>query len=208
MKLGLITDIHEHVGHLRTALDCLQQERVDQVVVIGDLVQMGEEIEETCRLLTTAKAVGVWGNHDYGLCYKPTHETRCRYGESVLTYMTSLLPRLQIDDCHFMHIEPWLNPTELADLWYFDGIPESVEALSRIFALPHRLMFAGHYHCWLLATPQGVEPWRGEQPIRLIRSNRYFAVIGALCEGRFAIYDTDSCELVPFNVGSRGPTTE
>lgn len=208
MKLGLITDIHEHVRNLRTALDCFEQERVDQVVVIGDLFQMGEEIEETCRLLTAAKAVGVWGNHDYGLCYEPTGETRCRYGQSVLAYMTSLQPRLQVEDCHFTHVEPWLNPAELADLWYFDGIPESAEALARIFALPHRVMFVGHFHRWLLATPQSVCEWWGEQPVRLVKSNRYFAVIGALCEGRFAIYDTDSCELVPFNVASTEPKTE
>ena len=51
MKLGLITDIHEHVEHLRTALDRFHSEGVDQVVLIGDVLEMGKRMEETCRLL-------------------------------------------------------------------------------------------------------------------------------------------------------------
>jgi len=37
MKLGLLTDIHEQVDHLRSALDQFRQERVEQVVFLGDL---------------------------------------------------------------------------------------------------------------------------------------------------------------------------
>jgi len=62
MKLGLITDIHEHVEHLRVALDRLRREQVNQIVVIGDVCEAGERIEETCRLLAEAKVVGVWCN--------------------------------------------------------------------------------------------------------------------------------------------------
>ncbi len=66
MKLGFLTDIHEHVEHLRVALDQFRIEGIDQVVVIGDLFEQGRRIEETCRLLAEASAVGVWGNHDFG----------------------------------------------------------------------------------------------------------------------------------------------
>ena len=50
MKLGLLTDIHEHVENLRTALDRFRVEQVNQIVVIGDVFEMGHRIEETCRL--------------------------------------------------------------------------------------------------------------------------------------------------------------
>ncbi len=75
MKLGLLADIHEHVEHLKTALHNFQNLGVDQIVVIGDVFDSGKQIRETCRLLADAGAVGVWGNHDYGLC--PTRMTRC-----------------------------------------------------------------------------------------------------------------------------------
>ena len=200
MKLGLITDIHEHVELLRLALDRFDHERVDHVVVIGDVFEMGQRIEETCRLLSGVNAIGVWGNHDYGLCVDPDEEARARYSAAVIDYMTSLRPRLEVGGCHFTHVEPWLNPEEVADLWYFEGPPDEHQKLERIFnAVPHRIMFAGHYHKWLLVTPQGIVDWRGDSPIRLSDADRYFMVVGALCKGWSATFDTVTSELIPFN---------
>lgn len=199
MKLGLLTDIHEHVEHLRSALHSFAGERVDQVVVIGDLFQMGERIEETCRLLVEAGAVGVWGNHDFGICVEPTEKMYAKYPAVVLDFMTSLRPRLDIEGCYFAHVEPWLNPEELADLWYFDGPPDEHGKLDRIFdAVPHRIMFAGHYHKWLLAAPDEISDWKRDRPVNLAKG-RFFVLLGALCEGQFAVFDTDKWELVPFN---------
>ena len=198
MRLGLVTDVHEQVEHLRSALDRFHQERVDLVIVLGDLFLMGERIEETCRLLAEAKAVGVWGHHDYGLCREVSEEVLSKYGR-VMDFMSSLRPRLDIDGCHFTHVEPWLDPENLTDLWYFDGPPNEHGKLARIFsAVPNRLMFAGHFHKWLLATPDGIGGWKGDVPVRLT-NGRYFVVVGALCEGRYATFDTDTSELVPFN---------
>lgn len=200
MKLGLITDIHEHVELLRVALDRFDHEQVDQIVVIGDVCEMGERIEETCRLLAEAGAIGVWGNHDYGLCVDVDERTREKYPTSVIDYMTTLRPRLEVEGCYFTHVEPWLDPETLADLWYFDGPPDEHRKLGRIFdAVPHRAMFAGHFHNWLLATPDGIADWNGDTSIHLSLGERYFVVIGALCEGRYAVYDTEVSVLLPFN---------
>lgn len=199
MKLGLITDIHEHVENLQVALAQFERHGVDQVVVIGDVFEMGKRIESTCQLLAEAKAIGVWGNHDFGLAYQPRNEVRQRYASSVMDFMTSLRPRLEIAGCLFTHVEPWLNPEEIADLWYFDGPPDSGEKLKRIFdAAPNRIMFSGHFHRWLLATADGISDWSGDRPIDL-SSNRFFVVIGALCEGRYATFDTETAVLLPFN---------
>jgi len=59
MKLGLITDIHENVPALAAALQVCRRSKVDQIIVIGDLFEDGRRIEETCRLLTEAQAIGV-----------------------------------------------------------------------------------------------------------------------------------------------------
>jgi predicted phosphodiesterase len=199
MRLGLLSDIHEHVENLKAALDRFSREQIDQIVVLGDVFEMGERIDQTCRLLAAAKAIGVWGNHDFGLFVELDEKTRTDYPASVIDYMASLRPRLEFGGCHFTHIEPWLNPESVADLWYFEGPPDEHGKLERIFnAVPNRVMFAGHYHKWLLATPNGIDGWRGDVPIRL-DDGRYFVVLGALCEGRYAIFDTDTSELVPFN---------
>ena len=153
MRLGLIADIHEQVEFLRAALDRFRQEQVDRVVVLGDVFETGERIEETCRLLAEAQAVGVWGNHDFGLCDNPSDKIRAKYPAAVVEYMTTLRPRLELAGCYFAHVEPWLDPEDIHDLWFVEGPPDSDGRLKQIFdAVPNRLMFAGHYHRWLLAT--------------------------------------------------------
>ena len=200
MKLGLISDIHEAVDQLHDCLRLLKAEWVDQIVMVGDVVEMGRRMHQTCELLAAARTVGVWGNHDFGLCVDPSAELRLNYSGVVTDYMTSLKPRLVIEHCYFAHLEPWLNPESLEDLWYFDGLPESAERRELIFcAQPQQILFAGHYHCWMLVSRERTEDWKGSQPICL-KDGRFFVVLGALCEGRFAVYDTDSGWLTPYNL--------
>jgi hypothetical protein len=200
MKLGLLTDIHSHAESLQAALDRLRAERVDQIVVIGDVVDLfGRQayVEETCRLLTEARAVGVWGNHDYGLCVEPDESVRAKYPPAVLDFMGSLRPRLEVAGCFVSHVEPWLNAEYMPDLWYGGGPPATSEQLDRIFAaVPHRAIFGGHYHVWHAATPEGVQRWDGTAPIAF-GEDRHFVVVNALSEGNFAVYDTQTANLIP-----------
>jgi hypothetical protein len=205
MKLGLLTDIHTHVDHLLAALDRFRAEQVDQVVVMGDTIDLFARFggaSETWRLLSDANAVGVWGNHDYGLCVEPDEGVRARYSPIVLDFMARLRPRIEIEGCLFSHIEPWLDPEYLPDLWYGCGPPDSAEKLDRIFnAVEHRVIFAGHYHQWLAATPAGVADWSGTTRI-MLDDDRYFVVVNALCNGDFATFDTWNGELVPMSTGA------
>ncbi len=199
MKLGLLADIHESNEHLHVALDQFRAEGVDQVVVLGDLFELGERIEETCRLLDEVGAVGVWGNHDFGLCSDPDARTRQKYPDTVLEFMASLRPRLEVDGCLFTHVEPWLDPENISDLWYFDGPPDTpVKAAKSFEAVPHRFMFLLHLHRWLIPEPKMIYEWNGETPIRLDGDTRHLIVVAAVCNGEYAIFDTDTLELVPF----------
>jgi hypothetical protein len=200
MKLGLISDVHEHDENLRECLRRLQAEGVDQIVMLGDVYELGHRIQSTCELLAQSNGVGVWGNHDFGLCVDPTEDMRTKFGDDVMTYMTSLKPALVIEDCYFAHIEPWLDPKKLEDLWYFDGIPKTVFRRQQIFdAMPHRLFFAGHYHRWLLVSPERTEEWDGSTPVCL-KEGRYFIVINTLIHGAFATYDTATGLLIPHHI--------
>jgi hypothetical protein len=200
MRLGLLADIHESNDHLRMALGVLRQERVDQIVVLGDVLDVGKHIEECCELLREVGAIGVWGNHEFGLCQHPDEGLRRNYSQSVREFMASLSPYLEIEGCLFQHIEPWLDPYEIVDLWNFDGLPYSTERLAKSFAAAkNRLMFMGHLHHYFAATPARASDWRGEKPIRLEPENRYLIGLAAVCDGNFAIFDTTTCELFPWN---------
>jgi hypothetical protein len=199
VRLGLVADIHECVERLELALARFRDLQVDQVVVLGDVCESGQRLAHTCSLLARHQAIGVWGNHDFGLCGSVSDAVRRRYDPEVLSYMSSLKPRLEIEDCSFTHVEPWLNPEELADLWFFGGMPDTPERLAQIFGGgSQRLMFAGHYHRWLAVTPDGILPWQGERPLDLARG-RHYIVIGALCDGHCALLDTATWQLVPLS---------
>jgi hypothetical protein len=160
-------------------------------------------LEETASLLDDAGAIGVWGNHDFGLCSdNPTAEDRSRYSKRLLDFMGRLRPRLEIDGCLFTHVEPWLDPEKIEDLWYFDGPPETPEQVTRIFrAVQNRVMFVGHYHRWLLVSSEGVQVWSGEEPIILGVESRHLVAVHAVCCGKCALFDTGTNELIPFDLG-------
>ena len=202
MKLGILTDIHEEHDYLRRALTLLRREGADRLLVVGDVCATHTDLEETVALLDDAGAVGVWGNHDFGLCGdNPTDEDRLRFSDRLLTFMGRLRPRLEVEGCLFTHVEPWLDPEKIEDLWYFDGPPETPEQVARIFAaVPNRVMFVGHYHRWLLVTPEGIQPWAGESPIVLEVGNRHLVAINAVCQGKCAVYDTETSLLTPFDL--------
>jgi hypothetical protein len=199
MKLGLLADIHEQTRQLRKAIAVLQQHGADRFVVLGDVFETGKRLEETVDLLQQVEAVGVWGNHDIGLCFDPDDRVCQRYNAAVLGFMGSLQPRLELGGCLFTHVEPWLDPHKVEDLWYFDGPPDSREKLARSFAaVPHQFLFLGHLHRWLLGTPDGLLPWRGEGPVRLDQRERHLIVVHAVWDGNCALFDTETRELVPF----------
>lgn len=199
MRLGLVADVHEDVDNLRWALELFHGERVDQIVFLGDAMVLGERIDETCRVLSEAGVVGVWGNHELGLAYEPDARARAKYAPAVIDFMTTLKPRMEIGECHFSHVEPWLDPHDPAQINYYDGPPDSAEGLARIFSTgTWRIHFGGHYHQWMLATLDGIQPWSGEHPVRLDQG-RHFVTIRAACLGSCAIHDTDSHLLTPFS---------
>lgn len=200
MKLGLLADIHEQTTReLQKAIDVLQQHGAERFVVLGDVFDLGKRIEQTVQILQEVQAVGVWGNHDVGLCFDPDEKACERYSAAVLEFMGKLQPHLEIDGCLFTHVEPWLDPHTVEDLWYFHGPPDTPEKLSKSFAaVPHRVMFIGHLHRWLLGTPDGLLPWKGECPVKLDRQNRYLVVVHGVWDGRCALFDTETGNLTPF----------
>ncbi len=144
--------------------------------MVGDVVETGERIEETCRLLSDAGVIGVWGNHDFGLCCDVSEETRETYSQEVIQYMGSLKPRLEIGDCLFTHIEPWLDPTLLEDLWFFGGLPLRASVWTAFSASPPSTDL-----CWSLPPVDSrVADGNLELEWRIVYSPRRWAL---LCRG-------------------------
>jgi hypothetical protein len=197
MKLGILADIHEDVERLHLALQHFRQEGVEQVVLLGDVFDTGQHLHQTVCLLAQAGVVGVWGNHDLGLCHEPERKVRERYAGPVLDYMRTLQPRLELAGCLFSHGLPHWDATDPV-VYYLGERPETAEGRARSFAVSdHAAFFVGHFHRWLAATPLGLLPWDGHTRLRLQPGRRYLVVVAAVCDGWCAVLDTDGRSLEP-----------
>jgi putative phosphoesterase len=71
LRLGLISDIHGDIAHLHTALDLLEQQRVDQVLCTGDLTHGEPHENEVIETLRARRIACTMGNHDAETAQKP-----------------------------------------------------------------------------------------------------------------------------------------
>lgn len=199
MRIGIVADIHEAIEPLQRALAEFRCRRVDQVVSLGDacdtLLRVGRA-SEVVALLRGSHAIGVWGNHDFGLCREVPESIRRQTAPDVLEYLATMQPHLVVDGCRFSHVEPWLDAHNPEHLWYYDGPPDTPEKVSRSFAsVPERRLFIGHFHHWLVMTPAGRVTWNEECPVTL--SEAFLVVVAPVFKGWCAIYDTVDSQLTP-----------
>ena len=206
MRIGIVADIHEAIGPLERALAEFRCRGVDQVVSLGDACDtFGSESRagNVVALLRSVGAIGVWGNHDFGLCYEVPEKLRCLAAPSVLEYMATMRPYLVLDGCRFSHVEPWLDAYNLEHLWWYDGPPDTPQKAGRSFAAsPECRFFIGHFHRWLVMRPDGQVPWDGEGPLALREEMRYLIVVAPVTRGSCAIYDTAASLLTPVPCGT------
>jgi predicted phosphodiesterase len=201
MRIGLLTDIHDDIPRLRHALSRLTAAGVDQIVVLGDVYDAfireprGTQI---ANMLIAAGAKMIWGNHDFALCRDPPQAAYAIYPQQVLDFLATFEPSWQVENCHFSHVEPWLDLHKREDLWSFNGVPNTAEQAARSFvAVPQRFIFIGHFHRWLLTGLLGSIPWDGFAPISLADQQRCLIIVAPLFAGHCATFDTQSCVLTP-----------
>jgi hypothetical protein len=211
MRLGLVTDVHNHAAGLAAALAVFRERGVEQVVTIGDTCDAYARdtgAGEVAALLDACGAVGVWGNHDFTLCRDVSAEVRGRFPPAVLDVMARMQPRLTIEGCHFSHKESSVDPHDVAQLWDIgDGTLDLMERAVLAFgAVGSRWQFVGHYHRWWAATPEGPVDWAGPAPLCFEPGRRYFVVVAAVCHGWCGVLDIDRGELEPLRCGPANRT--
>jgi len=194
MRLGLLADIHESVDRLRAAVAELRARNVDSFVMLGDFLENGDRADETVALLSDLPGVGVWGNHDFGLCDETDASVRDRFPASVLEYCARLQPSVVLEGIRFQHIDPHLDPSNHEDLWAFPTASERIAGLARC---AQSLNFTGHLHSWGIWTPDGPVAWRGDETFRYRTGQRYLTTIHAVVEGWCALFDSERETLEP-----------
>ena len=197
MRLGILADIHGNVENLRRAIDRLGQEQVDTFVVLGDVIYDSRNATEVVDLLRACEAVGVWGNHDLGLCVDPDSEMRALYTDAVLEFFSTLHSRFELGEILFSHTLPNQDASDPSSYYLGPRLHED-DALDQCFAqFPHRLIMIGHFHRWFAANSEGRIPWEGIKPIGLSPDTRYFFAIHAVMDGFAAVLDETQNLLLP-----------
>ena len=197
MRLGLLADIHGQVDQLEIALKKLREQEVDQFIVLGDVIYDSRNASETIALLQEHQALGVWGNHDLGLCHEPNEWAFSRFSKTVLDYFGALGPRYELGDFLFSHTFPEQDPTDPA-AYYLGPRPNDPNAFVESFSrYPHRVIFIGHFHRWMITSDEQQMKWDGEQPVELVPTNRYFVIVNAVMNGWAAMFDDTVNVLTP-----------
>lgn len=207
MRIGIVADIHEAIEALQKALVLFREQGVDCVVNLGDACDIYGKTSragEVVDLLRSANAIGVWGNHDIGLCHEVSGRIASETDPKILSYMTTMRPFVVVEDCRFSHVDPWIDAMEAMNLWYFDGPPSTPQQVACSFdAVPERMVFVGHYHRWLVMNSRLKIEWDGSSPLELDPMEKYFVVVAPVVSGWCCIYDTSASRLIPLRCVSQ-----
>jgi len=221
MRIGLISDIHGNLLALEAVLEALEEERIDQIICLGD-VAVGPFAGETAKRIRQLGCPTIRGNWDDWMA---GGEPPCRGGEvcRMLLEMGSFWSaQLDADDLAFLAGLQETLELELGDgrnAVIFHGSPRSfnepilggtpTEELEHMLGpLEAPIMIAGHTHVQMvrrlpfsvLVNPGSVGlPFR-EWPVATARVCRWaeFAVLDYDTEGTLEIqlrrtpYDVDA----------------
>lgn len=73
MRIAVISDIHANLEALEAVMRRIEEERVDEVVCLGDTVGYGPQPNECLDIVRSSCATVILGNHDEWVVRRPDH---------------------------------------------------------------------------------------------------------------------------------------
>ena len=160
MTIALLSDIHSNLEALDAVLGALP--KVDQVVVLGDIVGYGPDPNAVIERLREIRARAVLGNHDQVMLdpsgldwFNPHAAAAARWTQAVLSaesrQFLAALPRYgRVGRHRCVHGSP-----RKPYLWEY--ILDELQALEILIQLGRRLCFFGHTHLPRIFSAEGGE---------------------------------------------------
>lgn len=154
-RLGVVGDIHAEDARLAAALAVFREQRVEQVLFVGDVVDGEGDVDRCCALLAEAGALGVRGNHDRWLLEDrmrtlPDAHRRAELAPSSIALLEALPVTREIETragslllCHGVGESDMLRLSPHDDGYAL----ESNDELRRLIQQRrHRIVVGGHTH--------------------------------------------------------------
>lgn len=224
MRIAILTDIHANREAFAAVLADVDQRKVQQIVLLGDIVGYGPDPEWCCTRamqLAGAGALVVQGNHDAAVAKSDTSMnitarramdwTRPRLSPGQVAFLSGLPMTHRIGDVLFVHASA-NDPQD----WIY--VTSAQRAMPSFRVCQDRVIFCGHVHVPRLVSCDinnrvAEQPIPMGNPVPLIRSRRWLAVVGAVGQPRdgrpqagYAVMDTVRNELsfmrVPYDTAT------
>lgn len=152
MRLAILSDIHGNYDAFISVLKDVEEQRVDQMVCLGDCVGYGPEPEQVIAEVRSRELATVMGNHELALLDKKQlswfnplageslRKTRKMLRDESLDFILGLPSSLIVAGARCVHG----YPPDSARTYLFQ---KSIQALQETFnILEERICFIGHTH--------------------------------------------------------------
>jgi predicted phosphodiesterase len=200
MKYAIISDIHSNLEALQKAFEIIDDEKIDEIICLGDIVGYGANPNECVDLVSSRCSTIILGNHDAAVLhpllfddyFNPLALKALQWTSEQLTddskELLSSLPMVERKgDILFVHSSP-----SSPELW--DYIVDNDAAASAIQNFDQRLCFIGHTHIPGIFSRNG-------RVKSITREERFLINVGSIGQPRdrnpmlaFGIFDSSAWE--------------
>ncbi len=199
MKYAIISDIHSNLEALQKAMSIIDENKVDEIICLGDVVGYGANPNECVDIVRSRCSTIVLGNHDAAaLDTSLAHDFNAIARKAVVwtaehltdeskTFLLSLPLVERKENILFVHSSP-----HSPEAW--DYIIDSDDAFSAIKHFEEQICFIGHTHV------PGIYSQRGRAK-SIDRDEQYLVNVGSIGQPRdgnpklaFGIFDSTAWE--------------
>ncbi len=179
-RLALFADAHGHTDLLQQALRICEQERVEEIVLLGDLIDRSDQADACALALKGWSVSGVFGNHEHEMMEALAIGDDLGLRPETIEMFMSLEPAIVIDDVCFCHDTIPLAPVQAPHHFVNRAIAPALP--------PYHIVFSGHTHFRHARDEHG--PLELSTNSITIRPHRRYRINpGPLTAGQFAIWD-------------------
>jgi predicted phosphodiesterase len=181
--MALFADAHGHVDLIQRALKVCQQLNIEDIVLLGDLIDRSDQADFCALAMANFKIRGVFGNHEQQMIDALSIGDDLGLRPETIDMFMGLEDIIVIDDICFCHDGPPRVPhNPMEDFFNRSRLP----AIS-----PYHIVFSGHTHFRHAYDERGPLDLATNN-IQLNPARRYGINPGALTAGQFAIWDRET----------------
>ncbi|MEE9383272.1 MAG: metallophosphoesterase family protein [Nannocystaceae bacterium] len=206
MRYGIVSDTHGNQEALDAVFRDLDQQRIDEVVCLGDTVGYGADPNSCCDLIRSRARHTILGNHDAAVAGRMDYSYYYEAARDALDLHASILSdenrawleglpyEVRGDDVHFCHG----SPVRIEQFDYIFNV-EQAETCLPIWEGMSKLTLIGHSH---LCKAFAIAPTRVYEVVSreftLRPGFRYVVSVGSVGQPRdqdpragYTVYDSD-----------------